>query len=139
MNTKEYLKNNPVHNFGLLIIGIVVGLIVMYLYFQPKLAYQKKMVKEWSNVSSKNQTLASQKQKDIDDYKVQLASASAQIKTLQDRPPQVEYRTQTQYVQTPPRQAQKQPVTYNRSGDVMFGSDGSFCYGGNVMFCNGGH
>jgi hypothetical protein len=46
--------------------------------------------------------------------------------------PTVEYRTQTQYVQTPAQEAPKQPVTYFQNGNFLYGNDGSRCfqYGG---------
>lgn len=92
MNVKKYVKSiKKINTFSLLAIGFVVGFIVMYLYFQPRLAYQTKLAKDWANT-------ANQSQKEVISYKEQLASASSQIQTLLNKPPQVEYRTQTQYV-----------------------------------------
>jgi hypothetical protein len=123
----------------LLAIGIVVGLAVMYLYFQPKLAYQEKIARNWANIASKNQTLATKNLKDAVTYKGQLASASAEIKTLLNKPPQVIYKTQ--YVQTPADYVAPKPVTYFSAGNGQsYGSNGSWCFpNGTTTTCSGGH
>lgn len=94
-------KINKVSHLSLLIIGFIMGLVIMYLYFHPKLAYQEKTARDFVNVANKNQTLANQNKKEADTYKGKLASASAEIQTLLNKPPQVIYKTNTQYIQTP--------------------------------------
>jgi hypothetical protein len=136
---KNIKKINKVSPFGLLAIGFVIGLVVMFLYFQPKLAYQEKIARNWANIASKNQTLATKNLKDAVTYKGQLASASAEIKTLLNRPPQIEYRTQ--YVDTPADENPPKPVTYFSAGNgQLFGSNGSWCFpNGTTTTCSGGH
>ncbi len=87
-----------------LIVGVVVGLVSMYFYLQPKLSYEQAQTVYWKYTASLKQTVVDQKQGEIQIYKnqlastdAQLASASAQIKTLSNRPPEVIYKTQ--YVQ----------------------------------------
>ena len=91
MDTKKHIKKiNKVNPFILLAIGFVVGLAVMYLYFQPKLAYQEK-------TANKNQTLATQSHNEAVSYKGRLASVSAELKALQTAPtptPEIKYVTQ---------------------------------------------
>lgn len=141
MDIKKYIKHikkiNKVSPFILLAIGFVVGVIVMFLYFQPKLAYQEKTARDFANVANKNQTLASQNKKEAVSYKVQLASASAEITSLLNKPAQVIYKTNTQYVQEP---ASPQTVTYHDYGGFVEGSNGSTCYNyGYGLVCSGGH
>ena len=51
MGIKKHIKKiNKVSPFGLLALGFVVGMAVMYLYFQPKLAYQTKTASDWKNL-----------------------------------------------------------------------------------------
>lgn len=126
MGIKKYLdKTKLVNTIGLLILGFVVGLTVMYIYFQPKLANQEK-------ISSENKTLASQNKKEALSYKEQLASASAEIKTLLNKPPEVIYKTQ--YVET---QAQQNNDTSNAAFCYPDGSGGEWCRtsGGNTQHC----
>ncbi len=94
MNIKKYIKRINKVSISLSVIGFIVGLVVTYLYFQPKIAYQEKIANE-------NQTQADQNHNEAVSYKERLASVSAEIKTLQNKPPQVEYRTQTQFVPAP--------------------------------------
>jgi hypothetical protein len=48
MDIHKYIKKlNKVSHFGLLVIGFVVGLAVMYFYFQPK--FNGYTAKEWEN------------------------------------------------------------------------------------------
>jgi hypothetical protein len=52
------IKIKNIIPLGLLILGFVVGLIVMYLFLQPKLTYQGRTAQEWSNQANKNQQQA---------------------------------------------------------------------------------
>lgn len=94
----KYFKK--VSTLSLLLVSFIAGLMVTYLYFQPKLIYQGKTAEEWSNVAGKEHALAVQSQKEASTSSLLLASASAQIKTLLAIPPKIEYRTQ--YVQAQP-------------------------------------
>ena len=53
MDIKKHIKK--INSLGLLAIGFVVGLVVMYLYLQPKLTYQEKTVRDLANLANKNQ------------------------------------------------------------------------------------
>lgn len=53
---KSKLKNYS--SIGLLLIGFIIGLIVMYLYIQPKLAYQERTAREWTSKANKSQQQA---------------------------------------------------------------------------------
>jgi hypothetical protein len=76
MDIHKYIKKLiKVNHFGLLIVGFVLGLVAMYLYFQPKLVYQGETASAWANIADQNK-------KEADTYKIQLASASAEITTL---------------------------------------------------------
>jgi len=124
---KKYLNRlKKINPFGLLIIGFIIGMIIMFLSIQPKLAYQGKTARDWANVVNKNQTLASQNHKTDLYYEnllnKQLASASAQIKTLLNTPPKVVYKTQTQYVEQP---AQPQDTSSHCNPDLLGGQN---CY-----------
>jgi hypothetical protein len=132
MNTKECItKIKKINPFGLLAIGVLAGLVIMYLYFQPKL----------KDLANKNQTLVSQSRQETASYTEQLASASARIQSLLNQPkptPQVKYVTQ---YQTVTETAPKQTVTYYPVGNTgqSYGSDGSWCYpNGSSVYCTGG-
>ncbi len=73
---KIKLKNIKHSLFGSLAIGFAVGLVVMYLYLQPKLTYQGKTTQEWL---SKYNTLENYKctGNDVKDYLKSIASAEA--------------------------------------------------------------
>jgi len=80
---------------GLPVIGFCLGVMGMFIFFQPKLAYEEKIAKSWENIANQNQK--------------QLASASAELQALQTAPtptPEIIYKTQ--YVQ-PPQQSLPQP------------------------------
>jgi len=91
MNIKKHLnKIEKVKALGLFAIGFIFGLLAMYFYLQPKLAYQGKSVTDWVATASKNY-------KDAASYKAQLASKSAALQTLLNAPtptPAVKYITQ---------------------------------------------
>ncbi len=144
-------------SWNLLAVGFVVGMVAMYVYLQPKLAYQGKSANEWANL---NGTLLQTN----DELTKQDASKSASLKRAADylKPyyaaddgsqlilkyndippvappspsPQVVYKTQyqTQYEPAPAQSYQapayKAPVTYTPNGNSGFsyGSDGSTCY-----------
>ena len=56
MNIKNNLNSiYKFSSFGLLAIGFFAGLAVMYLYMQPKLAYQGKTAKAWASEANGNQ------------------------------------------------------------------------------------
>jgi hypothetical protein len=77
MNIKKQIKKiSKFSSIGLLAIGFVVGLVVMYLYFQPKLTYQVKTAQE---SFSKYNTLEKYKctGNDVKDYLKSVASAEA--------------------------------------------------------------
>jgi len=77
MNIKKQIKKiSKFSSIGLLAIGFVVGLVVMYLYFQPKLTYQVKTAQE---SFSKYNTLENYKctTGDVKDYLKAVASAQA--------------------------------------------------------------
>jgi len=129
MDIKKYIKNiNKINPFTVLVTGFGLGLVVMYLYLQPKLADQTKKTNNWQNTANKNQTLINQNQAEIISYKEQIASTSAQIKTLLSKPPQVEYKTQ--YVENP-------NDTSTESYCYPDGSGGEWCRsnGGNTQHC----
>lgn len=116
---------------GLLAIGFIVGLLVMYLYFQPKLTYQGKTAQQWASLSNQYQKWATEwKQTDFSDY--------YQLRTLQRKPtptPKIVYQTQTV---TP------QPIEYQtiNGGKNVEGSNGSFCTyinNGKELECSGGN
>ncbi len=79
MDIKKHTRNINKVSISLLIVGFIVGIVVMYLYFQPKLAYQEKL-------TNSTQTLANQNHNEAVSYKDQLASASAELKALQATP-----------------------------------------------------
>ena len=117
---KQIIKLNKISPFSLLAVGFIAGLVIMYLFFQPKLILQEKTARDFANVANKNQTIANQNKKEADTYKGKLASASAEIKTLLNAPPKIEYRTvtQTQYVKQP---APPQSTSSNCSPDYAGG------------------
>jgi hypothetical protein len=112
---------------NLMVVGFIVGLAVMYLFFQPKLAYQGKTAQDWAKVVSKNQDIANSNH-DADTINVllltqKLASATAEIKTLQNQPPKIEY--QTQYVQTPAQDTSLRCSSDYNGGQYCNSSDGT--------------
>ena len=127
MDIKKYIKKiNKVSTFTVLATGFIVGLVVMYLYIQPKLTNQIKKTNDWQNTANQNQT-------EIISYKAELASASAQLKTLQDKPtptPIIKYITKYQTIteEIPAKPKQQGSVYYNSyGGSLLYGSDGSTC------------
>ena len=77
-----------------LLVGVIVGAFVSYLYFQPKITMQEKIVSELRVDANQNQI-------DVLTYKSQLASASAELTSLLAKPsptPRVVYKTE--YVQS---------------------------------------
>lgn len=68
-------------------IGFILGLTVMYLYFQPKLTYQGKSVKDWAIIANQNHNEAVTNER-------QLASVSAALQTFLNAPtptPEIKY------------------------------------------------
>lgn len=55
MNIQKHIKKiSKFSSIGLLAIGFIVGVAVMYLYFQP-IAYQGKTAQEWATLYSSNE------------------------------------------------------------------------------------
>lgn len=134
MTSNFISKISKVNPFILITISFVVGLAVMYLYFQPKLAYKEKTAKNWANIANKNhkETLSFKDQ--LASTSAQLASASAEIKTLLNRPPEVIYKTQ--YVETPAQQNEVTNSLNNSSSQTFCNPDqlgGQWCYSGNTQ------
>lgn len=85
----------------LFILGLLIGLFIMQIYYQSVMVYQGKTARDWANLTNDNQILVNKSQKEVSACNFKLASASAQIKMLLDKPipaPQVVYRTQTKEV-----------------------------------------
>jgi len=115
MNIKNNLnKIYKISPFGLLAIEFVVGLLVMYLYYQPKLTDQVKTTNKW--VASSNQY-----NKWAGEWKQLYFTSSEKLKALQNKPtptPQIVYQTQTQYVQEP---AQNTNTALRCNSDLLGG------------------
>ncbi len=138
MNIKKYTKKINKVSISFLVVGFIVGLAVMYLYFQPKLAYQEKL-------ANNNQTLANQNHNEAVSYKGQLASTSAELKALQNKPtptPQIIYKTDTVTQHVPDSsntQSQLDAIQRNQQAEVMREQDSCLASGGlysTVSGCN---
>lgn len=133
MNIKKYLNKKHINSFALLTIGFVVGLAVMYLYFQPKLMYQGETVKDWAKKDIECEPYANLKRLLLNVCEDKLASAGAELKTLQNKPPQVEYKTQ--YIETPAQNTSSQN-SYTQCNSDLIGGQNCTTYhsGGNPTF-----
>lgn len=80
---KQIKKINPL---GLLALGFVVGLAVMYLYLQPKLTYQGKSVVDWASVATKNMNTTKEYSQKLSDLNKKYASVSAALQTFLNAP-----------------------------------------------------
>lgn len=95
MNIKKHINRiSKINPFGLLAIGLVVGIVIMYLYFQPKLAYQGKTAKDWSNLATENMNTTQEYSQKLSDLNKKYASVSAALQTLLNAPtptPKIQY------------------------------------------------
>ena len=64
---------------SILVLGFIAGLVVMYLYIQPKITYQGKSVVDWAVTASKNANNNKQLKQDLQTIK-------AEIERLQNAP-----------------------------------------------------
>ncbi len=99
-------------------VGFVFGMLVMYLFIQPQVISKEKQTKIYSDQIVKNQNLVTQNKEEISSCKSQLASTSAQIEVLVNRPdptPQVIYKTQIKEVDV------GCPLLYTRTYNTALG------------------
>ena len=145
---KNLNKTNRIGILSLIAIGFVAGLVVMFLYFQPKLSYQGKTATEWKNLySSENKQLIIDDDCIVDPSKIgcfpfadatdklnglkrncdQVIRNSGDIvwhyKNCPSPTPQIEYQTQyvPQYIQEP---AQPQSTSSRCTPDY---AGGEYC------------
>ncbi len=89
-------KIKKVNPFGLLAIGLVTGIVVMYLFLQPKLSYQGKSVEDWAIVATENMNTTKEYSQKLSDLSKKYASVSAALQALLNAPtptptPKVQY------------------------------------------------
>ena len=126
MNIKKYLNIRKVSPFDLVAIGFIAGIIVVYLYFQPKIMYQGKTAQQWADLAATNQKAADQNQRQALNWAQMYATTSAQLKNLQNQPapaPQVIYKTQTS--------ATRDLSSCNKQGNFYFCPDDNRTYNPN--------
>lgn len=73
MTLKKYLNKAKLNNiFIFMVLGFVIGIIVTYLYFQPKLTYQGKSVVDWEVTAGKNSNDNNQLKQDLQTMKTEI-------------------------------------------------------------------
>lgn len=161
MNIKKYIKKiNKVSHFSLLAIGFVVGLAVMYLCLQPKLISNEKTANDWKDLYNQieklynNVTNYSCSQEDVKSFLKEYVATSSAYRWyltgtaslacregftayhiyetgLPTPTPEIIYKTNTQYVESP-----KKSFTLFDYGSFLEG-DGITCYKyGTFIQCN---
>ncbi|MEI6690829.1 MAG: hypothetical protein WCL07_03725 [bacterium] len=121
MNKTATLKKFDKRILLALLVGVFVGMLLSYLYFQPLMVAQKKVVSDLENRTNEYQA-------ELATSSEQLASASAQVEVLLARPtpkPQVVYETQTEYVPSKPKNTTTNCTSDYAGGMYCYSSDGS--------------